>query len=116
MLQPETDEDFDSQLQLSISELNNLKSIMKKEIVFMFCSEDFKENHSKKIHPDMIKEKLENFGFRMLELILIFCFLIKNLQNFSSFMFFVFLLFKKKKKKIGCSSMKIRERILRKQF
>ena len=59
MLPPESNEDFDSQLQLAINDLKNLKSSVPEETILIYCSKDFPKESISKINPSSIKEKLE---------------------------------------------------------
>lgn len=59
MLPPESNEDFDSHLQISINDLKNLKSSVPEETFLIYCSKDFAKESINKINPSLIKEKLE---------------------------------------------------------
>ncbi|CAD5126558.1 DgyrCDS14654 [Dimorphilus gyrociliatus] len=60
MLPPENSEDFDSQLQSSIRDLEKMKSSIRNNLAILYCSDDFETTNTiDKVTPTMIQEELE---------------------------------------------------------
>lgn len=65
MLPPESSEDFDSQLQNAIRELRKMGSTIKKEVILLYCSNDFTNEVEEKVDPWMIQDHFEKEGLSL---------------------------------------------------